>query len=82
MFFFRMVLSTVFTYLTYIFSIIGELPISLMDSLENYDIMVEKGIGTVKFHEEEVSSGKIVQFGDRYVTIDGGIGSIYIDTQQ
>lgn len=45
--------KTVFTYLTYILSIIGELPISLMDSLENYDIMVEKGIGTVSFMKKK-----------------------------
>lgn len=58
---------------------IGALTIYLQDSISNYKLVVNKGIGEIKINNEKVSNN-YQTIGNNIIKIDGGIGSININT--
>lgn len=60
---------------------IGKLEVTLMDEKENYAIQVEKGIGKALLDGEKVSEDVKYGNGNRFVKVNGGIGSIKIQFQ-
>ena len=60
---------------------IGELRINLKDSIDNYRFDVNKGIGSIKVNDNEISNNTIYGTGVNLLKIDGGIGSIKINTK-
>ena len=57
---------------------IGKLEIDLKDELENYEIKVNKGIGSITIDGKEVSDNTKYGDGKTSIKVDGGIGSIII----
>lgn len=60
---------------------IGTLKINLYDSINSYRIKMSKGIGTIKLNSEDIINNKTYGNGSNYITIDGGIGSINVNTE-
>ena len=60
---------------------IGELKINLKDSIDNYRFDVNKAIGSIKVNNNEISNNTIYGSGVNLLKIDGGIGSIKINTK-
>lgn len=60
---------------------IGELKINLKDSIDNYRFDVNKAIGSIKVNNNEISNNTIYGNGVNLLKIDGGIGSIKINTK-
>lgn len=60
---------------------IGELKINLKDSIDNYRFDVNKGLGSIKVNNNEISNNTIYGSGVNLLKIDGGIGSIKINTK-
>lgn len=60
---------------------IGELRINLKDSIDNYRFDVNKAIGSIKVNNNEISNNTIYGTGVNLLKIDGGIGSIKINTK-
>lgn len=61
---------------------IGELNINLMDNIENYTIKAQKGIGTIRLDNQITYDNVKYGDGQNNIDIDGGIGSIYINTNK
>lgn len=57
---------------------IGELNLVLDDSIENYKIIANKGIGSIRINNEEIKNDSYYGNGNNIINIDGGIGSINI----
>lgn len=60
---------------------IGELKINLKDSIDNYRFDVNKGLGSIKVNNNEISNNTIYGSGVNLLKIEGGIGSIKINTK-
>lgn len=60
---------------------VGEVTINLLDSIDNYRISVEKGIGSVKVNGDEVSNNSTTGNGSTPVKIEAGVGAIKINTK-
>lgn len=60
---------------------VGKLSIDLLDSIDNYSFTVDKGIGSIKLNNEDVSSDVTVGNGVNTIDIDGGIGEIIVTTK-
>lgn len=58
---------------------VGKLSINLLDSINNYMLDIDKGIGSINLNSEKLSSG-IYGNGLNKIKIDGGVGSIKITT--
>lgn len=58
---------------------VGKLNITLLGSLEEYKITVEKGIGSIKLNDENIKSNMVYGTGINSIDISGGIGSIDIN---
>lgn len=61
---------------------VGEININLLDSIDNYRIKAEKGIGSIMINGKEVSDESIYGNGTNNIDIDGGVGSIKIITKE
>ena len=59
---------------------VGTLKINLIDSLDNYNIKVSKGVGSIRLNKETIKDKKSYGTGNNYITIDGGVGDISIKT--
>ena len=59
---------------------IGAANVTLIGSPDDYCFDISKGLGDAKINGESVGSGKHGS-GDTYVQIDGGIGSITVNTE-
>ena len=57
---------------------VGEININLLDSIDNYRIQAEKGIGSIMLNGKEVRNEKFYGNGTNHIDIDGGVGSIDI----
>lgn len=57
---------------------VGNLNINLQGGKETYKIQADKGIGSIKIDDREISNGETFGQGDNYIQIDGGIGNIDI----
>lgn len=60
---------------------VGELNINVLGSIEDYEIRVDKGIGSAKLNDQDMKNERIYGTGINSIDIDGGIGSIYITTK-
>ncbi len=60
---------------------IGSINITLLGNLDDYNLIVEKGIGSAKLNGENIKSKKNYGDGNNTIDIDGGIGSINIKTK-
>ena len=60
---------------------VGKLSIDLLDSIDNYSFTVDKGIGSIKLNNEDVSSDVTIGNGVNTIDIDGGIGEIIVTTK-
>lgn len=61
---------------------IGSLNLKLLDSIENYTIKASKGLGEIKLNGDKLSDGKTVGNGTNTVYLEGGVGSIKVDTTE
>ena len=59
---------------------IGEVSVGLMSKLEDYEIKVDKGIGSVTLNGTSVGDHSTHGSGSKKIDVDGGIGSIKIET--
>lgn len=59
---------------------IGALNIKLLNSINNYKFIVNKGIGEIKINNEKVDNNYESPMGNNVINIEGGIGSILVDT--
>lgn len=58
---------------------VGKLDINLTDEISNYEVDVEKGIGSIRINGKEASNGVYHGNGTTHLKIDGGVGSIDIN---
>ena len=58
---------------------VGSISLNLMGNKDEYNITVDKGIGSVKMEGTEIRSNTHYGNGSNLIQIDGGIGSIDID---
>lgn len=61
---------------------IGEVYVKLMSRAEAYEIHADKGIGEITFNGRSVSDHSVLGNGSKKVEVDGGIGSITIETTE
>lgn len=59
---------------------IGNLSINLLDSLNNYKIKTERGIGKTKLNNSNIKNNIVYGTGINLIDIEGGIGNIEINT--
>ena len=57
---------------------VGELNITLLGIKENYRIIAEKGIGSIKLDNKDMKSNQFYGTGQNSIDISGGVGSIDI----
>lgn len=57
---------------------IGKLNIKLLDDINNYKFKISKGIGSIKYNDEELKDNMIFGNGNNVIDINGGIGNINI----
>ena len=57
---------------------VGEVKITLIGGREDYTVELNKGLGSIRFDGESISTGKTVGNGKNSLQIDGGIGSIEV----
>lgn len=60
---------------------VGGIELDLIDSLDNYKIKVDKGLGNVTLNEETINSNTYYGTGLNNIDIDGGVGTINITTK-
>ena len=58
---------------------VGSVNINLINGLENYKIRAEKGLGSIKINNENISNNEVYGNGNTNINIEGGIGSININ---
>lgn len=61
---------------------VGAININLIDNLENYTIDVSKGLGFVTLDGKKLEMDRIYGTGENYLSVDGGIGEIKIDSKE
>ncbi len=57
---------------------VGKLDLKIKGIKDDYKIKVNKGIGSIKIDNTEVSDGSIIGNGANIVELDGGVGSITV----
>lgn len=60
---------------------VGSLNINLLDSIKNYSMKVEKGIGSIRINGEKISNDTTYGEGSNLLSIEGGVGDINIKTK-
>lgn len=58
---------------------VGEANLTLLGSLEDYKIEIDKGIGEAKLSGESMKDDSVYGSGENFIEIDGGIGAINIE---
>ena len=58
---------------------VGKLDINLLGGKDNYRIVVEKGVGSIKVDGNAVGNENIIGSGNSKVNIEGGVGEININ---
>lgn len=59
---------------------VGEMNLNLMDSSDEYEIKLDKGIGSARLNGKDMKNGSY-GYGSNFIDIDGGVGSINIKTK-
>lgn len=57
---------------------IGQLNLNLLGKSNDYRLMINKGIGSIKLNNSELSDNSTIGNGVNHIDIDGGIGNINI----
>lgn len=60
---------------------VGEVNLNLLDDIENYNVKVSKGLGSVKVNDENVKNDSTIGSGSNRIKVEGGIGEINIVTR-
>ncbi len=60
---------------------VGELNLNLLESIDNYSFKINKGIGKITVNGLNTKDDEVVGAGKNIVNIDGGVGSISINTK-
>lgn len=58
---------------------VGEANLNLIGNLEDYQIHLDKGVGTTTIDQKEIKDDETIGSGRNKVDIDGGIGNIQVD---
>lgn len=58
---------------------VGELNITLLGNKEDYRVIAEKGIGSIKLENENIKSEQAYGVGTNNLNVSGGVGSININ---
>lgn len=58
---------------------IGNIGIKLLDTSDNYELKISKGIGTITVDNNKIKDNTTIGHGNNKITIDGGIGEININ---
>lgn len=59
---------------------VGEVELDLIGNINDYDIDVDSGVGTIRVNGEKLSdSDKIDNNADNSIKVDGGVGNVNID---
>lgn len=61
---------------------VGKLIVNLDNNLQNYNITINKGLGSIAVNGSEVSRDYYSDLGRIPVTIEGGVGSIELNTKE
>lgn len=61
---------------------VGELDITILGNKEDYRIVAQKGIGSIKLDNEKIKSDKVYGTGKNSIDISGGIGEINIQFEK
>lgn len=61
---------------------VGEMDIRLKGRQEDYRIIAEKGIGSLRINGDEASSNTAYGNGANYINLDGGVGSINVHFEE
>lgn len=61
---------------------VGEIDITLLGNKEDYCLVLEKGIGTIKVNDETVNDKEVIGSGLNKLKIEGGIGSINVNFKE
>lgn len=58
---------------------VGELNITLLGNKEDYRVIAEKGIGSIKLENKNIKSEQVYGTGSNNINVSGGVGSININ---
>ena len=61
---------------------IGKLELNLIGSINDYELTIDKGVGSIKLNNESLKDKSVVGTGNNYLLIEGGIGSTSITTSE
>jgi multidrug transporter EmrE-like cation transporter len=61
---------------------VGESNITVLGDKENFNLVIEKGLGSVTLDGESVSNVKNYGNGNDHIEINGGVGSIRVDFKE
>lgn len=61
---------------------VGEVKLDLENKIEDYQMKISKGMGSIKVNQEEIKENTIYGTGENKIDIDGGVGSIKITSQK
>ena len=61
---------------------IGKLELNLIGSLNDYELTIDKGVGSIKLNNETLKDKSVVGTGNNYLLIEGGIGLTSITTSE
>lgn len=61
---------------------IGKLELNLTGSLNDYELTIDKGVGSIKLNNESLKDKSVVGTGNNYLLIEGGIGLTSITTSE
>ena len=60
----------------------GKLELNLLGSLNDYELTIDKGIGTIKLNGEFLKDESVIGTGNNFLLIEGGIGLTLITTSE
>lgn len=61
---------------------IGKLELNLIGSINDYELTIDKGVGSIKLNNESLKNKSVVGTGNNYLLIEGGIGLTSITTSE
>ena len=61
---------------------IGKSELNLIGSINDYELTIDKGVGSIKLNNESLKDKSVVGTGNNYLLIEGGIGLTSITTSE
>lgn len=59
---------------------VGKVSMDLLGRMDDYRISIEKGLGSITINDENYNKNTVIGNGSKYLEIEGGVGSIAINT--